>query len=182
MVIAAERGLNRRVVVNAMDDVVFESVAEAEPAADDDLPPWHPAGSDDRDEALAVELAKPGPARTPNLTISLDKQGLAAYTVIWNLASPFMHRYTYKYGPAATTDCLRPVGYLPIPPTPVPLDEDEEDDVIDLVHPLNDYPVMPLEKYARLITVRDTPYKICTYAYDQADPPSTLRVDLLKPH
>ena len=130
---------------------------------------------------LAVELAKPGPARTPNLTISLDKQGLAAYTVIWNLASPFMHRYTYKYGPAATTDCLRPVGYLPIPPTPAPLDEDEEDDVIDLVHPLNDYPGMPLEKYARLITVRDTPYKICTYAYDQADQPSTLRVDLLKP-
>ncbi|TFY87738.1 serine protease [Pseudomonas nabeulensis] len=127
---------------------------------------------------LAVELAEPGPARTPNLTISLDKQGLAAYTVVWNLAPPFMNRYTYKYGPAATTDCLRPADYLPIPPPP-PVDED--DDIIDLVYPLNDYPDMPLEKYARLITVRDKPYKICTYAYDQADQPSTLRVDLLKP-
>lgn len=127
---------------------------------------------------LAVELAEPGPARTPNLTINLDKQGLAAYTVIWNLAPPFMQRYTYKYGPAATTDCLRPVDYLPIPPGPVAADDD---DIIDLVHPLNDYPGMPLEKYARLITVRDTPYKICTYAFDQADQPSTLRVDLLKP-
>lgn len=129
---------------------------------------------------LAVELAEPGPARTPNLTISLDKQGLAAYTVVWNLASPFMHRYRYKYGPAATTDCLRPVDYLPIPP-PAVVEEEDDDEVIDLVHPLNDYPGMPLEKYARLITVRDTPYKICTYAYDQADQPSTLRVDLLKP-
>ncbi|MBT2766112.1 DNA polymerase III subunit gamma/tau [Stenotrophomonas sp. ISL-67] len=36
-------------------------VAE-EPAADDDLPPWHQAGSDDRDEALAVELASPDAA------------------------------------------------------------------------------------------------------------------------
>ncbi|WP_339438083.1 MULTISPECIES: serine protease [unclassified Pseudomonas] len=129
---------------------------------------------------LAVELAEPGPARTPNLTITLDKQGSAAYTVIWNLASPFMHRYTYKFGPAATTDCLRPVGYLPIPPAPTP-PEDDDDDIIDIVHPLNDYPDMPLEKYLRLITVRETPYKICTYAYDQADQPSTLRVDLLKP-
>ncbi len=34
----------------------------AEPAADDDLPPWHQAGSDDRDEALAVELASPDAA------------------------------------------------------------------------------------------------------------------------
>lgn len=34
----------------------------AEPAADDDLPPWHQAGSDERDEALAVELASPDAA------------------------------------------------------------------------------------------------------------------------
>ncbi|MDQ1109615.1 DNA polymerase-3 subunit gamma/tau [Stenotrophomonas rhizophila] len=34
----------------------------AEPAAEDDLPPWHPAGSDERDEALAVELASPDAA------------------------------------------------------------------------------------------------------------------------
>ncbi|MFL9582861.1 DNA polymerase III subunit gamma/tau [Stenotrophomonas sp. AB1(2024)] len=33
-----------------------------EPAVDDDLPPWHQAGSDDRDEALAVELASPDAA------------------------------------------------------------------------------------------------------------------------
>ena len=32
------------------------------PAADDDLPPWHQAGGDDRDEALAVELASPDAA------------------------------------------------------------------------------------------------------------------------
>jgi DNA polymerase III subunit gamma/tau len=34
----------------------------AEPAAEDDLPPWHQAGSDERDEALAVELASPDAA------------------------------------------------------------------------------------------------------------------------
>lgn len=130
--------------------------------------------------SLAVELAEPGPARTPNLTINVDNLGLAAYTVIWNLAPPFMQRYTYKYGPAATTDCLRPANYLPIPPAPAPADEDDED-IVDLVRPLNDYPAMPLEKYAHLIPVRDTPYKICTYAFDQAEQPSTLRVDLLKP-
>ena len=129
---------------------------------------------------LAVELAEPGPARTPNLTISLDKHGLGAYTVIWNLASPFMHRYTYKYGPAATTDCLRPAAYLPIPPPPL-LGEEDEDEPIDLVRPLNDFPGMQTEKFAQLINVRNTPIKICTYAFDQADQPSTLRVDLLKP-
>jgi len=37
-------------------------VPAAEPAADDDLPPWHQAGSDERDEALAVELASPDAA------------------------------------------------------------------------------------------------------------------------
>ena len=113
------------------------------------------------------------------MTINLDKQGSAAYTVIWNLAPPFMHRYTYKYGPAATTDCLRPVGYQPIPPAPAAADE--EDEIIDLVYPLNDHPGIVLEKYAQVISVRNTPYKICTYAFDQADQPSTLRVDLLKP-
>ncbi|PRA30327.1 hypothetical protein [Pseudomonas poae] len=128
---------------------------------------------------LAVELAEPGPARTPNLTISLDKQTLGAYTVIWNLAPPFMNRYTYKYGPAATTDCLRPADYLSFPPPPAK--EDQEEEVIDLVGPLNDHPAMAREKYARLITTTDKPFKICTYAYDQADQPSTLRVDLLKP-
>lgn len=131
--------------------------------------------------SLAVELAEPGSARTPNLSISLDKQGLAAYTLVWHLAPPFMQRYTYKYGPAATTDCLRPVDYLPIPPTPVKEDEDEDEEVIALVHPLNDDPATPPEKYAQLISVQGTPYKICTYAYDQADQPSTLRVDVLKP-
>lgn len=128
---------------------------------------------------LAVELAQPGPARTPNLTISLDKLGLQAYTVIWNLAPPFMSRYTYKYGPAASTDCLRPVGYLPIPPTFV--EEEDDEDPIALVHPLNDTPLMPAEKFVRLISVSEVPIKICTYAFDQADQPSTLRVDLLKP-
>lgn len=34
----------------------------AEPAAEDDLPPWHQAGSDERDEALSVELASPDAA------------------------------------------------------------------------------------------------------------------------
>ncbi|PAK91778.1 DNA polymerase III subunit gamma/tau [Stenotrophomonas rhizophila] len=34
----------------------------AEPAAEDDLPPWHQAGSDERDEALAVEMAGPDAA------------------------------------------------------------------------------------------------------------------------
>lgn len=34
----------------------------AEPAAEEDLPPWHQAGSDERDEALAVELASPDAA------------------------------------------------------------------------------------------------------------------------
>ncbi|WNH49633.1 DNA polymerase III subunit gamma/tau [Stenotrophomonas aracearum] len=33
-----------------------------EAAADDDLPPWHQAGADERDEALAVELACPDAA------------------------------------------------------------------------------------------------------------------------
>lgn len=33
-----------------------------ESAADDDLPPWHQAGADERDEALAVELASPDAA------------------------------------------------------------------------------------------------------------------------
>ena len=127
---------------------------------------------------LAVELAEPGPARTPNLTISLDRLGLGAYTVIWNLAPPFMQRYTYKYGPAATTDCLRPAGFLPIP-TPPASEDDEEP--IELVYPLNDFPAMPPEKFAQVINVRNTPIKICTYAFDQADQPSTLRVDLLKP-
>lgn len=127
---------------------------------------------------LAVELAEPGPARTPNLSISLDKQGLAAYTVIWKLAPPFMHRYSYKFGPATTTDCLRPVDYLAFPPPPV---EEEEDEPIEIFSTLNDSPSTRTEQYARLITVRDRPYKICTYAYDQADQPSALRVDLLKP-
>lgn len=126
---------------------------------------------------LAVELAEPGPARTPNLTISLDKQGSAAYTVIWNLAPPFMSRYTYKYGPAATTDCLRPVDYYNIP-EPVPA---EDDDIIDLFYAPNDAADGSQEKYAQLINAWSTPYKICTYAFDQADQPSTLRVDLLKP-
>lgn len=127
---------------------------------------------------LAVELAEPGPARTPDLTISLDKYGLGAYTVIWNLAPPFMHRYTYKYGPAATTDCLRPAGFSSIPPEPL-LDEDDEP--IELVRPLNDASDPAREKFAQLISIRSTPIKICTYAYDQADQPSTLRIDLLKP-
>lgn len=126
---------------------------------------------------LAVELAEPGPARTPNLTISLDKQGSAAYTVIWNLAPPFMSRYTYKYGPAATTDCLRPVDYHNIP-EPVPA---KDDDIIDLFYAPNDASDGSQEKYAQLINAWSTPYKICTYAFDQADQPSTLRVDLLKP-
>lgn len=129
---------------------------------------------------LAVELAEPGPARTPDLTISLDKYGLGAYTVIWNLAPPFMQRYTYKYGPAATTDCLRPAGFLPIPTAPLADDEDDEEP-IELVHPLNDFPGMPPEKFAQVIAVRHAPIKICTYAFDQADQPSSLRVDLLKP-
>jgi len=128
---------------------------------------------------LAVELAEPGPARTPNLSINLDKHGLLAYTVSWHLAPPFMQRYTYKYGPAATTDCLRPVGYLPIPPEP--LTDEDEDEPIDLVHPLNDVPETLPDKFVKLLTVRATPIKICTYAFDQADQPSTLRVDLLKP-
>jgi DNA polymerase-3 subunit gamma/tau len=34
----------------------------AEPAAEDDLPPWHQADGDERDEALAVELASPDAA------------------------------------------------------------------------------------------------------------------------
>ena len=34
----------------------------AEPSTDDDLPPWHQAGADERDEALAVELATPDAA------------------------------------------------------------------------------------------------------------------------
>lgn len=131
-------------------------------------------------QTLAVELAEPGPARTPNLTINLDKHGLRAYTVIWNLAPPFMQRYTYKYGPAATTDCLRPADYLPIPAPPVAHEDDDEEPVA-LVYPLNDFPGMPVQAFAQLITVRATPIKICTYAFDQADQPSTLRVDLLKP-
>lgn len=129
---------------------------------------------------LAVELAEPGPARTPDLSINLDKAGLLAYTVAWNLAPPFLNRYTYKYGPASTTDCLRPSGYLSIPPSALE-DADDDSDVIDLVYPLNDSASERLETYTQLITVRETPYKICTYAYDQADQPSTLRVDLLKP-
>lgn len=128
---------------------------------------------------LAVELAEPGPARTPNLSINLDKHALLAYSVIWNLAPPFIHRYTYKFGPAATTDCLRPSDYLPIPGKPEAAEEDD-DEPIDLVYPLNDASDQPPD-FVQLINVRNTPIKICTYAFDQADQPSTLRVDLLKP-
>lgn len=129
---------------------------------------------------LAVELVDPGPARTPSVTIALDKLGSLAYTVIWGLDPPFMRRYTYKYGPVATTDCASASNYLPIPGKPA-LDGDDEDPPIDLVYPLNDPPGKPQKRFAQLISVRDTPIKICTYAFDQADQPSPLRVDLLKP-
>ncbi|WP_395609561.1 trypsin-like serine protease [Pseudomonas sp. B22129] len=129
---------------------------------------------------LAVELAEPGPTRAPSLTINLDRLGLLAYTVIWNLDPPFMRRYLYKYGPAATTDCASTSNYLSIPGKPE-LDGEDEDPPIDLVYPLNDSAGMPQQKFAQLISVRNTPIKICTYAFDQADQPSTLRIDLLKP-
>ena len=128
---------------------------------------------------LAVELAAPGPARTPDMHITLDPHVLGAYGVAWKLAPPFMSRYTYKYGPADKVDCQRPVDYQPIPATG-PLDEDD-DDPIALVHPLNDASSAGSENFAQVIFVRNKPVKICTYAFDQADQPSTLRVDLLKP-
>lgn len=128
---------------------------------------------------LAVELAPPGPARTPNLTISHDKHGLRAYFVIWNQAPPLLSRYTYKYGPAATTDCQQSANYQPIPPKPLIDEEDEEP--VQLMRSFNDSPGSTPEKYARLITIRDRPYKICTYAFDQAGQSSALRVDMLKP-
>lgn len=127
---------------------------------------------------LAVELAEPGPARTPNLSIALDKHGLQNYTVTWLLAPPFMNQYSYKYGPAATTDCLRQVDYQSIPA----LDDGEDEEPLDLVHypPVADAPHPP-SNYTALINVRTVPYKICTYAFDQAGQSSTLRVDMLKP-
>lgn len=143
--------------------------------------PEHPATSGMMRNALtlAVELAQPGPARTPDLSILLDPHTLQGYTLAWKLAPPFMSRYTYKYGPAATTDCLRPVDYLPIPHPPVP--EEEDDEPIDIVYPLNDAPQGAGDKFVRLVSVNHQPVKVCTYAFDQADQPSTLRVDLLKP-
>lgn len=128
---------------------------------------------------LAVELAEPGPARTPDMSISLDKDGLQSYTVAWNLSPPFMNRYAYKFGPAATTDCLRQVDYRPIPE---PRDEDE-DEPIELGHYpiIADAPAQHIEKFVKLISVGDRPFKVCTYAFDQADQSSTLRVDMLKP-
>jgi hypothetical protein len=128
---------------------------------------------------LAVELAEPGPARTPDVDILLDRQALQGYLISWNLAPPFMNRYTYKYGPAATTDCLRPVDYNHLPTQ----ETEHDDDGLDLYdHPLEDAPGSHVpDKTVRIIAARDQPYKICTYAFDQADQPSTLRIDLLKP-
>lgn len=128
---------------------------------------------------LAVELAEPGPARTPDVEIVLDRRALQGYLVSWNLAPPFMSRYSYKYGPAASTDCLRPVDYNPLPAP----ETEAVDDGLDLYdHPLEDAPGLGAHgKSVRIIAARDQPYKICTYAYDQADQPSTLRTDLLKP-
>lgn len=130
---------------------------------------------------LAVELAEPGPARTPDVSISLDKEGLQAYTVKWKMAPPFMSRYTYKMGPAHSTDCLRPVGYLAIPlPRPEPEDDDEGEDIYH--HPLEDQAITPADDdFIQIVSTNTHPIKICTYAYDQADQPSTLRVDILKP-
>ncbi|AIG04305.1 putative lipoprotein [Pseudomonas fluorescens] len=136
--------------------------------------------------SLAVELAEPGPARTPDVHIALDKDVIGTYSVTWKLASPFMSRYTYKYGPAAQIDCLRPVDYKVIPPTPSappppPIEEDEAEP-INLFHsPQEETPIRSGDNYIHLITTRNNPIKICTYAFDQANQPSTLRVDLLKP-
>jgi hypothetical protein len=128
---------------------------------------------------LAVELAEPGPARTPDVEIVLDRRALQGYLVTWNLAAPFMNRYSYKYGPAASTDCLRPVDYNALPSDAVE-PTDEALDIYD--HPLDDDSGQGQSgKTALIIAARDQPYKICTYAFDQADQPSTLRTDLLKP-
>jgi hypothetical protein len=60
---------------------------------------------------------------------------------------------------------------------------EDDDDGLDLYdHPLEDSPGLHApDKTVRIIAARDQPYKICTYAFDQADQPSTLRTDLLKP-
>lgn len=128
---------------------------------------------------LAVDLAEPATARTPQIKVVLDKQVLQRYTIIWHLAPPFMSRYTYKYGPAATTDCLKSEGYRPVPP-PI---SDDEDDALDLfgMPPQSQAPDAPIEEFAQFISPHDQPIKVCTYAFDQGDQRSALRTDVLKP-
>lgn len=129
---------------------------------------------------LAVELAEPAAARTPEVKVVLDRHVLQRYTVIWQLAPPFMNRYTVKYGPAATTDCLNKDGYRPLPPVE---SDDLDDDALDLYGnpPQNQATTAPTEQFAQIISTYDQPIKVCTYAFDQADQASSLRVDLLKP-
>ncbi|VVO03544.1 serine protease [Pseudomonas fluorescens] len=130
---------------------------------------------------LAVELAEPAATRAPDVSIVLDRQFLQRYTVIWNLAPPFISRYTYKFGPAQRTDCLAPEGYRTLPPKHS--DTEESDDAEDLfgMPPLDQAPDAPHQKFAQIISTHNQPIKICTYAFDQAGRPSDLRVDRLKP-
>lgn len=128
---------------------------------------------------VAVDLAEPATARAPEVKVILDKHVLQRYTVIWHLTPPFINRYIYKYGPTATTNCLNPEGYQPVPPK----ESEEDEDALDLfgMPPQNQAPDAPIETFAQFISPHDQPIKVCTYAFDQADQRSALRTDVLKP-
>ncbi|NWB92458.1 trypsin-like peptidase domain-containing protein [Pseudomonas agarici] len=140
---------------------------------------------------LAVELAEPGPARSPDMSIELDRTLLGAYAVTWQHYPPFYARYEYKYGPAHSTDCRNNTGFVEIPP---PQEEEDEEDILPTVAP-NLPPIvktltktinvrideLPNGQYKELFSVYREPIKLCTRSYDQANQVSPVRTDILRP-
>lgn len=139
---------------------------------------------------LAVELAEPGPARSPDMSIALDRTLLGTYAVTWQHYPPFYARYEYKYGPAHSTDCNSDTGFQEIPP---PLEAEEEDILLPTdpnVPPIIEIATktikvrideLPNGQYKELFSVYREPIKLCTRSYDQANQVSPVRTDILRP-
>ncbi|WP_248745394.1 trypsin-like peptidase domain-containing protein [Pseudomonas sp. MWU12-2037] len=152
--------------------------------------PQHPPARMKGALTLAVELAEPGPARSPDMSIELDRTLLGTYAVIWQHNPPFYARYEYKYGPARSTDCQDKAGFVEIPP---PLEEEEEDvllpvdpdipPAVELVKKTIKVRIdeLPNGQYKELFSVYREPIKLCTRAYDQANQVSPVRTDILRP-
>ena len=139
---------------------------------------------------LAVELAEPGPARSPDMSIELDRTLLGTYAVTWQHYPPFYARYEYKHGPAHSTDCQNNTGFVEIPP---PQEEEVEDILLPTapnVPPIVEIMTktvkvrideLPNGQYKALFSVHGEPIKLCTRAYDQANQVSPVRSDILRP-